>query len=343
MTQTPRVHALVLNYNGWRDTVECLESLFRSAYPALQVIVCDNASTDGSLEQIRGWAQGTVLAPPASTAALRHLSEPPVPKPIAFTELSRAEAEQGVARGRDAPLIIVRTEANLGFAGGNNVALRYLLALGAAGHVWLVNNDTVVAPDALDHLMATAAGTPDAGAIGATVLQYRHPELIDVIAGGRTSPWRGAMPHVLGAGTRHTALPVRPAVPDFISGACLLTRIATVAKVGLLDERYFLYAEDVDWGLRMQRAGLALAHSRDALLWHKGGGTAGHSSPFFDYHTIKSHLHLMRKLFPRHQSAAALYFLGRCVAPKVVRRQWRRLDAVRRAVHDFRREIRGSA
>src|SRR5918997_2832779 len=93
--QTPRVHVLVLNWNGWRDTLECLESVFRVDYANLRVIVCDNASTDGSLERIKEWAEGRLAPDPAPNERLRHLSSPSVPKPIEYVEYGRAEAERG--------------------------------------------------------------------------------------------------------------------------------------------------------------------------------------------------------------------------------------------------------
>ena len=148
----PRVYIVLLNWNGWGDTIECLESLFRLRYPDYRVVVCDNGSEDGSIDRIRDWAEGRldVWVPPRVEA--RSLSTPPVEKPIPYSEYGQA-AEAGGRSGVDAPLVLIRTGGNLGFAGGTNVGLRYGLAKGDLDYAWILNNDTVSRSDALGHLV----------------------------------------------------------------------------------------------------------------------------------------------------------------------------------------------
>src|SRR5215213_7857260 len=62
---------------------------------------------------------------------------------------------------------------------------------------------------------------------------------------------------------------------DYVSGGCLLARTSALRSVGLLDERFFMYGEDVDFGLRVRRAGFRLAYCASAEIWHRGGGTSG--------------------------------------------------------------------
>src|SRR3990172_7009722 len=116
-----KVYILIVNWNGWGDTVECLESVFRNDYPDYQVIVCDNGSEDGSLDLIRAWAEGNLDVFVPEDNPLRRLSIPPFAKPVPWVELDREQAETGGAGARDgARLILVQTGANLGFAGGDN-------------------------------------------------------------------------------------------------------------------------------------------------------------------------------------------------------------------------------
>src|ERR1035437_8116597 len=79
-----RVCIILLNWNGWTDTIECLESLLRSDYANYTIVVCDNGSSDASLEQIQSWARGEILAS-CSNSHLAHLTSPPVTKPVSFT------------------------------------------------------------------------------------------------------------------------------------------------------------------------------------------------------------------------------------------------------------------
>src|SRR3972149_2191038 len=90
----PKAYIIILNYNGWADTIECLESVFRNDYPDYRVIVCDNNSQDGSLEYIKAWAEGRLNAPVPRNLLWEH-SFPPVPKPVLYVEYNRVQAEAG--------------------------------------------------------------------------------------------------------------------------------------------------------------------------------------------------------------------------------------------------------
>ena len=134
-----RAYVILVNWNGWRDTLECLESLFRTSEVEPRVIVCDNASTDGSLEHIRNWAEGIQAAPAVHLGPLQDLAGSLVEKPLPYVEYDRDQAEAGGdPQDSDCPLILVQCGNNLGFAGGNNVGLRYLLARGrgVSGPCW---------------------------------------------------------------------------------------------------------------------------------------------------------------------------------------------------------------
>ena len=138
------VYVILLNWNGWKDTIHCLESLFRSDYSDYRVIVCDNASTDGSMEKIKAWAEGKVMPDEELNDQLKPLVFPPVAKPIAYVEYNRAEAEAGGnGSEKNTPLVLIQNGSNDGFSAGNNVGIRYALKKNA-DYIWLLNNDTVV-------------------------------------------------------------------------------------------------------------------------------------------------------------------------------------------------------
>lgn len=315
----PRVDILLLNWNGYRDTIDCLESVLALDYGNFDIIVCDNASSDDSLEHIAEWAR----------VATRGGA------PLRVVHLDRHGAEAGPLDAR-ADLTLIQTGANLGFAGGNNVGLTYLLRRGDDSLIWLLNNDCIVASDALSHLVVAATSDMIIGAVGGTLLEFREPGIVQE-AGAVSSSWHG-MTRALGAGQSVETLPVSEQV-DYITGGCLLARADTIRRVGLLDERYFMYSEDVDWGIRMRAAGLRLVLAPDARVWHKGGGTAGHGSAMHDYFVVKSALLLIQKHYPARLGVAFLYSVYRCMLPKVVRLQGKRLRAVLRAYRDVARRI----
>src|SRR3981081_193336 len=140
-----QVYVVLLKWKGWKDTIECLESVLRLSYPRYTVIVCDNASSDGSMEKIQGWAKGFV-ATSCDSPDLARLTLPSIPKPLGFDYIFPSGAA-GTSLSSGSRLLLIQTGANLGFAGGNNVGIRYALARGDCDYIWLLNNDTVVEPD----------------------------------------------------------------------------------------------------------------------------------------------------------------------------------------------------
>jgi len=114
-----KVSIIILNWNGWKDTIECLESLYRIIYPNYDVIVVDNGSEDNSIEKIKEYCEGKIKV---ESKFFEYSSEN---KPIRIIEYSREEAEAGGGREQeiaDLPsnkkLILIKNEKNYGFAGG---------------------------------------------------------------------------------------------------------------------------------------------------------------------------------------------------------------------------------
>lgn len=266
------VYILILNWNGWGDTIECLESVFRLDYPCFRVIVCDNASSDGSLEKIRAWAEGRLDAYVPADHPMRSLSFPPVAKPLACDIHDRFAAESGGRVGDTPAITMIRTGANLGFAGGNNVGLRHALARDDFDFVWLLNNDTVVRPDALSQMVQRMGERPDAGICGSLMPYYDAPDVIWTTGGGTFNHWL-AKSHSLDNRFPLSAASPRGTVEQrmkYIAGASMLVSKAFLRNIGLMCEEYFLYFEEPDWCFR-SRGKYALAYADRSVVYHKVG------------------------------------------------------------------------
>lgn len=338
MPRTPKVYVLLLNWQGWELTLECMESLLRQDYPDFQVILCDNGSADDSVERFRAWARGDQPSPVSGEGALAELVTPPVAKPVALVEHDRAAAEAGGSPGdADARVLLFHTGANLGFAGGNNVGLRYALARADAAYVWVLNNDTVVAPDALSRMVLEAESNPAVGMVGSKLLYFDAPDVIQAAAGGRLMRWNG-MTRLVGGGERDRGQWDRPVELDYVHGASLLASTKMCVEVGLFDEAYFAYSEEVDWAIRAREAGWTLSYAPAARVWHKENRTIGVKSARQDYHSVKSAMILVSKFYPKLFPLMVAYSVYRSLLPKVVRRQPERMRAVLRAYRDFFRE-----
>jgi GT2 family glycosyltransferase len=310
----PTVAILLLNWNGRRDTIECLESIARLEYSNYFIVLCDNASTDDSVASVRAWSA----------------------KPIA--ELSRAEAERGTTRPASNGMVLIHNGENLGFAAGNNVGLRYLVGQPDVDYVWLLNNDVIVDPKSLSELVRCARSEPGIGAVGTTIFEYSEPTVVQAAGGGVFSR-RHFNPNLVTRPRRERD--GRAPRLDFISGASMFVTTDALRQVGLIDEGFFIYCEDVDLSVRLRAAGATLVHAESAHIWHKGGSTFGHRSLRHDYYTVRNTLALVRKHYPEMLPMTMGYLVYRAVAPKIVRRQGARLRAVWRGFRDFTNHVTG--
>jgi len=161
---------------------------------------------------------------------------------------------------------------NRRFAGGNNAGLERALVAGADA-VMLLNNDVVADPKLLEKLLAALAEEPAAGA-AAPLIYFAPPSDRIWYGGGRCRPWL--------AHSSHRAIRDRDRgqfrsieETGYLTGCCLLATAAAWRKVGLLDERYFIYAEDADWCLRARAAGYKLLFVPTARLWHRVSASSG--------------------------------------------------------------------
>jgi hypothetical protein len=179
---------------------------------------------------------------------------------------------------------ILETGKNLGFAGGNNVGIRWGLERGA-DYILLLNNDTVVQADFLDELVSFAESDRRIGFAGPKIYYYNYNGRKDVLAcaGSEFKIWRGRLVHV-GAGTVDCGQYDTVREVDYVEGSCLLARTEMINSAGLLNPDYFLYWEDTDWCIRGARAGFKAIYVPDAHVWHKVPvRTEGKSSQAYYY------------------------------------------------------------
>lgn len=272
-SEAPSTLIVLVNWNGWRDSIACIQSCLALATPNVRIMLCDNASADGSVEHIRRWCVGEEPAP----------EEPfPIPvdtslRPASHAVLTKAEAEAG-ADGGGAQLLIVPTGGNLGFAGGNNVGLRWAQARQPT-HVWLLNNDTVVPADALDALIGRLESNPKLGLVGSLMLQFERPDLIQGLAGAiKRKNFRGrhlgtALP-IEAALTTDLASLVEPGELVYPIGASILISRDFLNEIGPMHEEYFLYYEEADWILRSESR-FAMEIVKESRVYHRMGSSTG--------------------------------------------------------------------
>lgn len=245
MRPKPRVFIIILNWNGWRDTIECMESLKKLDYPNYEIVIVDNGSTD----------------------------ESPQILPQKFPKIK-----------------LIETGKNLGFAGGNNVGIKYALEQGA-NYVMLLNNDTIVDKNFLKELIKVAETKSQIGILGPKI--YFHDEPNRLWFGG------GKINKILTRGTHINYGKIdkngkNPKIVDYITGCCLLAKREVIEKTGLMNGDYFLYYEDADWCLGARKKGFKCVLVPKAKIWHKCSRSAQEGSPSYIYYHSRNGLMLAR-------------------------------------------------
>lgn len=285
----PWIGIAIVTFGAEDFIADCLESLTRTGYPRLKIIVVDNASPDGTAQSVRGWASGArpFIAPrdwplPAS---------PVTPKPVRFAEFD-AQAAATATFDALGTVALVHSGANRGFAGGVNVGLRTLRAHPEIELFWVLNPDSVVAADA-PAVYAAAAQAGRFALMGGRTLYYERPEIVQT-DGGRMRWWRGFGSNVNQGRRAADCAPPASASLDYVSGANMVASREFLDRAGLMDEAWFLYLEEVDWALR--RGDLPLKVAPAARIFHRAGasiGSRGHDrleSPFSVYFSSLNHL-----------------------------------------------------
>jgi N-acetylglucosaminyl-diphospho-decaprenol L-rhamnosyltransferase len=188
---------------------------------------------------------------------------------------------------------LIASPENLGFAAGNNVALREISNLQSpiSRYIWLLNPDTEVQPGATAALLAALEADPRAGVAGAKLLYadgslqqsaFRFPGLVQLVFEFFPLPPRLYDTSLNGRYPRRRYEAQAPFLVDHPLGATMMVRAEAVAQVGLMDEGYRMYCEEIDWCWRMRRAGWgALCVPSARVIHHAGQSTAQVPIPSF--------------------------------------------------------------
>ena len=269
----PKACIILVNWNNGEETLACLQSITQSSYSAYHVIICDNHSTDGSHLRLSSFLS-------SNYPLTRHFEQHTVslrmdPRIESFTwyDLPSAAGSQEV---RSAILVLIRTRANLGFAGGNNTAVAFAKRWFSPDYYWLLNNDTRVNPNTLSALIARMSSDPEAGICGATILSWNGQ--VQTLGGCRYLKWAGTAAPLYGG--RSWPLKVEPQdvekSMEYVAGASMLVSARFIETVGLMDEGYFLYFEEIDWA-RRAAGRFTFRYAPEAIVFHREGGTIGSS------------------------------------------------------------------
>jgi GT2 family glycosyltransferase len=267
-----KIYIVLLNYNGYKDTIACLKSVLKSDYKNYKIVVVDNASTDDSINYLLSWVKSEKLE---------------------YLFFTQKEYLHPTATNENS-IIFILSDKNGGFASGNNLCIRYALLKDDFDYIWLLNNDTVIRNDTLS-LLVEYAKTYKTGITGSALFYYHEPSKIQT--------YGGYIDKVLGTG-KHITDASAISKLEYIVGASFLIDKKVIDKIGVLSEEYFLYYEDTDYSFEARKNGFKLGVAVDSIVYHKEGGSTGSNknimqkSDFSDFHSFKSRKIFLKKHLP---------------------------------------------
>ena len=242
------VGIVLINFNSWEETKECLESLSHvvSDTAEVKIVLVDNASKESIKYQV-----------------------------------------SSIKKKHKITVSLIENTENLGFAGGNNTGIRELLKE-QVDYIMLLNNDTLVDKNFMDPLIELFETEPNAGISSPKIYfapgyefhkdRYKESEKGNVIwyAGGSID-WDNVYASHRGVDEvdigRYNSAKKTP----FISGCCMIIKREVIEKIGVLDGRYFMYLEDVDFCMRAKQAGFGLWYVPQSYIRHKNAQSSGKS------------------------------------------------------------------
>jgi GT2 family glycosyltransferase len=259
----PKVAIIIINWNGWRDTSECLESLYNINYTNYEVILVDNCSEDNSSQMIDLYCQGKMIVQSP------YFNYSNLNKPIYILNLTKEQVENRKYHEREdllkmkhnKKLTFIRNDRNYGFAEGNNIGIQYALDSIKPDFFLLLNNDTVVDSNFLIEMIKVAESDEKIGAVGPKIYVYGTDRLVHF---GRKVNWYG-----LGFNLNSINSKNKIVSTETLLGACMLIKAKLIEQIGFLPTEYFLMGEDLDYSIRILNAGYINKCVSTAKIYHK--------------------------------------------------------------------------
>lgn len=181
---------------------------------------------------------------------------------------------------------VISLEENLGYAGNNNAGIRAALEMGA-DWVFVLNEDTTLAPDCLSQMVKVGERDPQIGILGPLVYHHDEPDVIQTAGGEFGRYWESIH---LAQNEPDQGQYGQPRPVDWISGCGILVRRAVIEQVGMIDERYFYYWEETEWCLRAGKKGWRIVNVPAAKMWHKGVQRDYRPKPSVTYYATRNRL-----------------------------------------------------
>lgn len=256
-----KVSIILVNYNGYFDTVECIKSLKNIAYDNYEIIIVDNGSTDDYLKLKKTYMQDNV--------------------------------------------IVINSGSNLGFSGGNNIGIKYAIE-NKTDYILLLNNDTEVEPDFLNYMVNDCMDSNDNVVVTNKIMYMREKNKIWYGGGKFNSITSRTIAY--GINQEDCKEYNMPMKVSFASGCCLLIPVGIIESIGLMSEDFFLYCEDTEYCLRIQRAGYEILYEPNSKIYHKVNASTSKITGIQTYYLVRNKMYIVKKYIKSQYKFIAYFY-----------------------------------
>ena len=246
---------------------------------------------------------------------------------VVFVDNASRVDETKVIKNKFSDVIVIRSDHNGGFSAGNNIGIKYALTENFK-YIVLLNNDTIIDPQMITKLKENCAGNI---VTVPKMFYYFEPNKI-WYGGGHINRWTGNAKHNHMNKIDHSD---EVEYVSFATGCCMMLCSETIKKVGLLDEKYFMYCEDTDLCIRLIQNNIKIKYIPSAKLWHKVSSSSGDSnSPFCIYYITRNRLLYLKKYTGFFHKTAYMFSLGSRYIRLLQCKDLKKKDAYVHAIHD---------
>lgn len=275
------VYVVILNWNSTQDTIHCIKSVLSlNKIKDVTIVVCDNDSKKESYEEIKNFVLDQTN----------------------ISNLIISENEIPNYKNSNYKIVLIKNEKNYGYAGGNNRGVRFALNQETMQYVWILNNDTEVAPNSLDYLIDKFESNKKYGVVGSKLVEFENRTKVQGI-GGVINPKFCTTKEIgneLAIDENIDELNYEKKV-DYVIGASMMFNRLCLQQVGLMCEDYFLYYEEIDICNRIRQKNLEVGIASKSIVYHKHGASTGKGkSDIADYYSVRNRLLIIERFYPEN-------------------------------------------
>lgn len=283
---TDSIYVIILNYNGYEDTLECVKSVEKSDYPNVKIVVIDNASQNDSYNVLR--------------------------------------------KSLNPNVVLMKTEKNIGYAGGNNIGIKYAMDDGA-DYICVLNNDTIVKEDIFTKCLEELKRDVDISFISPVVLEFNQ-DIVQSTGGDINIKTGNVTLNNNGARLNELASKLEC---DYIGGACMMFRTEIIDQIGMIPENYFLFFEETEWCYKAKKMGMKNVCITTTYLRHKG------SASINAIHGLHGYLMERNRVVFVRRNSKSFFEYGRFVLYQFIRDLYRGLVKDRAYFHHVKYHLDG--